>query len=216
MRRRWGVAGAVLAALGAVTMASPAAAVADTAPPVITFTPNPQTPGPSPTGWYRDLSPFATLPFVVNFVDPSGLLTVGCSGLLDFAYGPPTLLSTTFGISAGVASDGVFTLDCRASDRLGNTGVGAGSSPMPIVIRIDTTAPTVTCPPPPWLRQRKHAHLVATVSDATSGPVQSSVSTRLDTRRVGIFSVPMTGFDAAGNSTTADCGYVVLPKHHDH
>ena len=77
---------------------------------------------------------------------PSGLATVECHGLLEFSYGPPVLLGTTFGYSAGVAADGRYTLDCRASDQLGNAGVGDGSTAMPIELRIDRTAPTVTCP----------------------------------------------------------------------
>ena len=201
----------VAAGLGAQL---PAAAVTDTDPPVVTFRPNAQTPPPSPTGWYRDLSPFATLPYVVDFVDPSGLLTVGCTGLLEFTYGPPTLLSTTFGISAGVATDGVYSLSCSGSDRIGNTGVGPGSSAWPVVIRIDTTAPVVTCPsPPPRVRRWKRAYLVAAVSDVTSGPVAVTVRVRLRTSRVGIFTVPVAGFDVAGNSATASCTYVVCARH---
>lgn len=191
-----------------------AGATTDVDAPAITFHPNPQTPQPAPSGWYRDLSPFGTLPFVVDFVDPSGLLGVACTGLLEFSYGPPTLLSSTFGYSAGVAHDGVHTLDCQATDQIGNTGVGPGSSPMPIVIRIDQTPPAVTCPAPPRVRHRRDAHLVATVSDSTSGPAAATVVVRLDTSRVGLFTVPVTGFDVAGNESTATCGYIVCRPGH--
>ena len=190
-------------------------ATTDADPPVITFHPNPQTPPPAPSGWYRDLSPFGTLPFVVDFVDPSGLLRVGCTGLLEFSYGPPTALSSTFGISAGVAQDGVHTLDCLATDKVGNAGVGPGSSPMPMVIRIDRTPPTLTCPSPPRVRQRARAYLVVTVSDATSGPASATVVVRLDTRNVGRLTIRATGLDAAGNESNVVCAYTVCRPGHN-
>lgn len=186
-----------------------AATTADVDPPTITFTPNPLTPTPTPTGWHRDLSPFGAVPFVVDFVDPDGLLAVGCSGALEFSFGPPTTFGTTFGFSAGFAADGIYSFTCTGTDKLSNTGAGPGSSPMPIVIRIDTTPPTVTCPPTPTFRKKRPAVLVATVTDATSGPASPSVAVEADTSKAGSFTIPVTGFDVATNSTTVACPYLV-------
>jgi len=189
---------------------SPAAATtADVDPPTITFTRNPLTPPPSPTGWHRDLSPFGVVPFVVDFVDLDGLLAVGCSGSLEFSFGPPTTFGTTFGFSAGFAADGIYSFSCTGTDKLGNTGTGPGSSPMPIVIRIDATPPTVTCPPMPTFRKKRPAVLVAAITDATSGPASMSVAVDADTSKAGSFTVPVTGFDVATNSTTVACPYLV-------
>jgi hypothetical protein len=199
-------------AIGATV--SPAGAVTDTEPPRITFVPNPLTPPPGPSGWYRDLSPFDTLPYVVDFVDPSGLRVVGCRGLLEFSYGPPVLLGTTFGYSAGVNADGVHTLDCSATDQLGNTGVGVGSTPMPVTIRIDRTPPTVTCRQTPYVKRGHRVRLRASVQDATSGPVSDRVQTVFVATRVGRFTAPVAGADVAGNQTVVACPYVVVRRGH--
>jgi hypothetical protein len=189
---------------------SPAAATtADVDPPTITFTPNPLTPPPTPTGWHRDLSPFGAVPFVVDFVDPDGLLAVDCAGSFAFSYGPPTTFGTTFGFSAGFAADGIYSFTCTGTDKLGNSGAGPGSSPMPIVIRIDATPPTVTCPPTPTFRKKRRGVIVASVTDTTSGPASPSVAVVADTSKAGSFTVPVTGFDVATNSTTVACPYLV-------
>lgn len=183
-----------------------AAATTDTDAPRITVTVNPQTPPPGPSGWYRDLSPFGTLPYVVDFVDPSGLEGVACSGLLEFDIGPPTILGTTYGHSAGVAVDGVHVLDCTGTDDVGNSGVGPGSSPMPTVFKIDRAPPAIECSARARFRRHPHAGvLFARVTDATSGPARSVVAVQVDRLRTGTFTVPVTAFDVAGNSTTSSC-----------
>jgi len=193
-----------------VVAGSPAAATtADVDPPTIRFTPNPLTPPPTPTGWHRDLSPFGAVPFVVDFVDPDGLLAVDCAGSLAFSFGPPTTFGTRFGFSAGFAADGIYSFTCTGTDKLGNTGTGPGSSPMPIVIRIDTTPPTVACPPTPTFRKKRRGVIVASVTDTTSGPASPSVAVEADTRKAGSFTVPVTGLDVATNSTTVACPYLV-------
>ena len=202
----------VMLAVGAVV--TPAGATTDTEPPRITFVPNPATPPPGPSGWYRDLSPFGTLPYVVDFVDPSGLRVVGCRGLLEFTYAPPTLLGTAFGFSAGVSVDGVHVLDCSATDQVGNVGVGPGSTPMPVTIRIDRTPPTVTCGRTHRVKVGQRVRLRASVDDATSGPVSERVEIVFRATQVGRFTAPVTGADIAGNETVVACPYVVLPRGH--
>lgn len=193
-----------------VVAGSPAAATtADVVPPTITFTPNPLTPPPTQTGWHRDLSPFGAVPFVVDFVDPDGLLAVECAGSLAFSFGPPTTFGTRFGFSAGFAADGVYSFTCSGTDRLGNAGAGSGSSPMPIVVRIDATPPTVTCPPTPTFRKKRGGVIVAGVSDTTSGPASPSVAVEADTSKAGSFTASVTGFDVATNSATVSCPYQV-------
>lgn len=65
------------------------------------------------------------------------------------------------------------------------------------------------CPPPPTFRKKRPGVLVATVTDATSGPSSPSVAVGVDTRRAGSFTVPVTDSDLASNTTTMKCPYIV-------
>ncbi len=105
-----------------------------------------------------------------------------------------------------------------ATDSLGVTYTcSAASTPLAspttatTTVKRDATAPTVVCGATPtyWLTQ-SGATVSATVSDATSGPVQANVTVAISTATPGARSALVTGSDLAGNTTTANCPYNVL------
>ncbi|MBM7505889.1 choice-of-anchor Q domain-containing protein [Agromyces aurantiacus] len=94
------------------------------------------------------------------------------------------------------------------TDLAGNEGSAS------VFVKVDKTAPTVTCDAPPSfvVGSTPTGGPSATVTDELSGPVASPVSATLgvtDVDETGVFSMPLTGWDVAGNSTTVDCDYVV-------
>jgi hypothetical protein len=79
-------------------------------------------------------------------------------------------------------------------------------------VNIDLTPPTVTCqsPAPVFYLKQAGTTVSATVADALSGPVASSISAAAPTTMVGAQSVSLTGYDLAGNFTSAACSYSVI------
>lgn len=77
---------------------------------------------------------------------------------------------------------------------------------------VDALAPAVSCPSPSptFLLNEAGAQLTATVTDATSGPLAATVTGSADTSSAGAKTVGRTGYDVAGNATTAECSYTVL------
>jgi hypothetical protein len=109
---------------------------------------------------------------------------------------PPRTLSAD---RAGQSVTGV------ADDRAGNRATTSVTD-----ISIDGTPPTVTCPvTPTFPLGQPGATLVASIGDATSGPVTTEVSAPADTSSVGSKTATVTGEDLAGNRTTRACGYRV-------
>src|SRR5262249_54133031 len=112
-------------------------------------------------------------------------------------------------------TDGVHSFDCTAEDGArqginghGNRGAGFGSTAMPAIFKVDTTPPGIHCADTKLVLHQS-AKVVATVTDATSGPVTPIVSAPADTSAVGTFSVTLTAADIAGNTATATCPYTV-------
>ena len=91
------------------------------------------------------------------------------------------------------------------------TSAGGSAGPIAVAIKRDATAPSITCssPIPAFSLGQVGTLVTASVSDATSGPVSSSLSAAADTATVGLKSVSLTGADNAGNATTAACAYRV-------
>lgn len=112
-------------------------------------------------------------------------------------------------------TEGVHSFDCSAEDgareginRQGNIGRGFGSTAMPAVFRVDTTPPAIQCTAT-HLVLSEPGSVQATVTDATSGPVASTVSAAVETGQVGTFQVTLPAADVAGNAATAVCPYTV-------
>jgi hypothetical protein len=113
-------------------------------------------------------------------------------------------------------SDGYHLLTYSAADGAtfghngyGNSGGGPGSTGQPVSFNVDTVPPTITCQTPVFILHQPAATVGATVTDATSGPLVSSLSAAVSTNAVGTFSVSFTAYDVAGNSTTGSCSYTV-------
>jgi Ca2+-binding RTX toxin-like protein len=114
---------------------------------------------------------------------------VGCN--------PATVVSDTPGASSS----------CRATSE-------GGTSSASVVVRRDTTAPTLTClaPEPVFELYQLGAQVRASVADATSGPAVASAFGIANTGRAGSFTSTVTGRDRAGNTGTATCPYrVIIP-----
>ena len=115
--------------------------VTDNQAPVVTVT------FPSPVngsgGWYnaQDTVPVVGTVSADDTTTGNGNVTaISCTGA---TVGTITGLNThTASASLTVSGDGVHNVSCTATDSAGNTGASAGST-MPVVIKIDTTAPTL-------------------------------------------------------------------------
>ncbi|HEU0026642.1 MAG TPA: HYR domain-containing protein [Ktedonobacterales bacterium] len=181
----------------------------DSSAPTTTISLSPAQPN-GQNGWYT-----GGVTASVSATDPdnaSNTLTTRC--VLDPASAPVTYSALPAGNcpyaasgGAAVGSDGVHTLYAASEDPAGNVETVQKSA-----IQIDQTAPIVTCatPAPTFVFGQRGATVSATVSDATSGPAQASISVPASTYSVGSnLSVSLTGFDKAGNSTTQSCPYAV-------
>lgn len=93
---------------------------------------------------------------------------------------------------------------CTATSGGGTTG------PVAATIGVDLTDPTVTCGPAPAFALNQPGGTVsATVTDSGSGAVVPTLSAPADTSVVGLHTVALTGRDAAGRTTIAQCPYSV-------
>jgi hypothetical protein len=179
---------------------------------------------PASTGWYNAVSLGGVgkaLPvdvFAEDYRYPTGISTLDCPDVNSTAH----LSSATSASSVSkqlTLHDGAHLLNCFAADGAtlgfhgyGNTGVGPSSTPetRPVVYHVDSTPPTVQCPSDPvFLLNQPLAAVEGLVSDATSGPAQTSASSIVTTNAVGTYSTELTGADAAGNTTTVTCAYKV-------
>jgi uncharacterized delta-60 repeat protein len=80
-------------------------------------------------------------------------------------------------------------------------------------LSIDLSNPTVTCNPAAFAVGQSGAAVTASVTDAVSGPVASTVSTPANTTTAGSFSASLTGTDRSGRTTTVSCPYTVGQPH---
>jgi hypothetical protein len=113
-------------------------------------------------------------------------------------------------------TDGVHSFECTAEDGAkdgleghGSRGAGFGSDQMPVVFKVDTTPPEVHCVDTHLILNQPDATVTATVTDATSGPVATTLTAPAATGQVGTFFVSFTASDVAGNTATVSCPYTV-------
>ena len=179
------------------------AASQDVTPPVTSIALDPASPS-GENGWY-------TAPVGVSITasdDGSGVASTRC--VLDPATPPTTFddLPTTgcayLGDGASVSGDGEHTVWAASIDAAGNA-----ETPVSASIRIDTTAPTVTCDASTFTLGSTGDRVTAIVDDGTSGPVDASVSTSATATTAGVNSAEVTGTDDAGNATSVSCSYLV-------
>ncbi len=99
------------------------------------------------------------------------------------------------------------TLTCQATSE-------GGTASASVIVRRDTTPPTVTCPSPAPVFQlyQLGAWVTASVVDATSGRANAPAQGITNTSAPGTFTTSVTGGDLAGHRTTTQCSYqVVIP-----
>jgi subtilisin family serine protease len=187
--------------------------VIDAAPPVITLATD-ASDTIAGSGWYN-IASSGTDGVKVNvsandvssstIVPPSGLTNITC---ID--KGSTTVLNTSASSGVFILQDGTHSIVCTATDAAGNTGAGSGSTTMPIIYRIDQTAPTLTpsvSPNPVLLNGSATAN--AGASDSGSGLAASSCGA-VDTSSVGAQTVTCTATDTAGNTASASAAYQVI------
>jgi hypothetical protein len=106
------------------------------------------------------------------------------------------------------------TVDTTATGFTCEATSAGGTSSASTVVKRDTVAPAVACeaPAPVFELGTPGAVVAGSVSDATSGPLASSVTGVANTANAGSFTAAVVGTDLAGTSTTRQCPYrVVVP-----
>ena len=166
------------------------------------------------------VGPFAPYTPVTDMVAPTASPSVGAGSSLD---GWNTA-DVTVDWNWADAGSGLDTGACTAqstSEGEGDavevsatcTDLADNEGSASVSLKIDTTAPTVTCAASPTflVGSTPTTGLSATVTDELSGPAASPVTTAVtagDVAAAGVFTAPLTGADVAGNPTTVDCGYI--------
>ena len=127
---------------------------------------------------------------------------------VDDATGFTTGTSVMIGAPSTHSNDGTHTVTYYSTDLAGNS-----EAPTTVTVKIDTTAPTVTCATTPaFLLRQTGTRVTATVTDSGAGPAVSQVSAAASTPAVGTFSTTLAGADNAGNTASAGCPYQVAYK----
>jgi hypothetical protein len=177
-------------------------------PPTTTVALAPSTPNGS-NGWY-----VSNVHVTATATDAAGgSCTAETRCILDpasppasFGDIPPGCAFT--GAGADVSSDGTHVIYAASKGVAGNV-----ETPVSVAFKIDKTPPTVTCGPTPvFLLGGMGGNVSASVTDATSGPVDASISAAVtagDVATAGLKAKSLTGFDNAGNSTTVLCPFVL-------
>jgi hypothetical protein len=153
---------------------------------------------------YPDKSPPTVAPVVTGTLGDNGFYR-GDVSLGWSVQDPESVVRTTSGCGqASVGETGGTTFTCQA-------GTAGGSASQSVTIKRDATPPAVTCaaPAPSFTLGESPASVSASVSDETSGPAATSVSTPADTSSAGSKTAAVAASDLAGNSTTVNCPYKV-------
>lgn len=110
--------------------------------------------------------------------------------------------------SSRSSNEGALTLSASCTDKAGNTGTST-----PVTVKVDKAAPTMACaiaaPGPVFVLGGSGASVSASVTDALSGPLATTVSKAVDVSTAGNKTVSLTGTDKAGNTKTVSCAYTV-------
>lgn len=182
-------------------------APADTTPPTITLSPaSGQTVASS--GWYNAASSgTAGLTVKASATDDATAVTnVTCTD------GGAQVLNMASAAGSFVLPDGVHHVACTATDGAGNTGVGPGSTAMPVTYQVDQSAPTIAADPSQdvcsqpgsngWCRGTENAAFTA--SDPTPGsgladPSQARFTESSTQNGAGVSIASGQVCDVAGN-----------------
>ncbi len=187
-------------------------------PPKVTVTTTPAAPPAGQDGWFNAADLAANgggITVNVSATDDSGVTNLVCTD-----DGTPVAVLNQSGSnlrtgSFSLTTDGVHDIECEATDGMTPANTGASDdSDNTVTVKIDATAPTLTCqaPPPVFVLNGSDGLVSATVTDALSGPAASPVSGPAIVTSAGAKTIDLTGEDKAGNATTASCAYIVAYK----
>src|SRR5439155_440928 len=127
-----------VAAMFTITVSNP-----DTKPPVVTIT---FSAVDGQNGWYVHSPVLGTVSANDTTTGNSNVTAITCTdGVNALTVGSPTGIGTpTASGSLSVSGEGTHNISCQATDSAGNTGASAGSTAMPVVVKIDTVAPVLS------------------------------------------------------------------------
>ena len=92
------------------------------------------------TGWYNIASSGTDgVKVNVSASDPSNISNITC---ID--NGTTTVLNVSVNSGSFTLGNGTHSISCTATDGANNTGAGGGSTTMPVIYRIDQTAPSIS------------------------------------------------------------------------
>jgi hypothetical protein len=158
-------------------------------------------------GWYR--SEVHASVTAADDAGGSGLADTRC--ILDPPNPPAGFDDIPSGCSyggqgSGVPTEGRHMLYAASRDAAGNKETPVAGS-----FKIDRTPPALSCqsPAPTFFLHQAGTFVAASVSDLTSGPVETSVTAAASTATVGAGTATLTGTDRAGNQTPVSCPYSV-------
>lgn len=173
--------------------------------PVTTVAATPAAPNGT-NGWYT-----SAVGLTVTGTDFSSMGVSQTRCALDPATAPASFaaLPAANCAASSIGADGTHTFYAGSIDKAGNADIGSAFS-----VKIDATAPQVTCGPTPSFTAggSNAANVTATVTDAGSGPVDAAPTvdvTAADVASAGAKTKPVVGTDKAGNKTTISCPYTV-------
>jgi sugar lactone lactonase YvrE len=174
-------------------------------PPLSSIALSPSAPN-GLNGWY--VSPVLVSVSATDSAGGPGVAETNC--VLD-PLAPPLMFTAIpagcayTGSGADVTGDGEHTVYAASVDSAGDQ-----ETPVSASFMIDLTPPTLTCDATPsYPLDGSGGPVSAIVTDATSGPATSTATAAADVSSPGPGVALVTGFDNAGNSTTAPCPYIV-------
>jgi hypothetical protein len=177
-----------------------------TIPPVSTIKLSPATPNGN-NGWYT------TAPTVS--VTATEKATINCQ--LDPAAVPPAFSALTSGCTYKGAGAQITTNGQHMFYAASKNSFGDLEPPSGVAINVDIGAPVMFCKAPPgappsFTYGTPNAQVLATLEDAISGPLVTSVPAIVDTTALGSGDVLIQGANAAGSLSGVNCPYVITAR----
>ena len=113
--------------------------IADSTPPVVTVSfPTPD----GSHGWFKTSPVMGSVTADDTTTGGSNISVISCSGA---TVGTITGLGTkTASAPLTISADGSYNVSCTATDSASNTGASAGSTTMPVVVRLDAAPPSLS------------------------------------------------------------------------
>lgn len=122
---------------------------------------------------------------------------------------PDSAIQSTTG--CGIPSAEIVAADSAGAVVTCTAISSGGPSTRSVTVPRDATGPLIACPTAPSIVQGSARSLTAAVSDAVSGSSVASVARPLPSTVLGAWSISLSAADLAGNRSTVDCQYLVVP-----